>query len=53
MQVDRDALDHFQRLCFLRTMFASLRVLRAHGEDVQVHIAMPCLFHCLVLLCTP
>ena len=36
LQMEKEALRHFQKLCFMRTVFQSVRSLRGMGEDVKV-----------------
>ena len=36
LQMDKEALAQVKTLCFLKTMFSSVRELRSKGADVQV-----------------
>ena len=36
LQMEKEAVRHFQKLCFMRTVFQSVRSLRGMGEDVKV-----------------
>lgn len=50
-QMEKEALRHFHKLCFMRTVFLSVRALRAMGEDVKVCPPYICMSHpCDLLL---
>ena len=36
LQMDKESLTQVKTLCFLKTMFSSVRELRSKGADVQV-----------------
>ena len=38
LQMDKAAMRHFQKLCFVKSVYQSVRELRAKGADVQVHV---------------